>query len=498
MFARYFSRAVLPALLFASALHAAIRLPQVISDHAVLQRNAPIHIWGWATPGAHLNVQFDKQTRSAIADEAGEWSAWLAPERAGGPYTLTVDGDGSVQRSDILVGDVWLASGQSNMEFPLKGFTSAAMNHSAEEIANANHPRIRLLHVPLVGAEFPQNDVDAAWTECTPTTAATFSAVAYFFGREISEKEDVPVGLIDSTWGGTPADSWVSMDTLGSDATLLPAFRARATFADNEARRRELDAIDAADKAAGKTVPAGRSWHPNEASWRPASLYNGMIAPLTPYSIKGFLWYQGETNSGAERYLNYATLFPALIADWRMHFAQGDLPFLYAQISSFISPQEHWGVIRDAQRRALSLRNTAMAVTIDVGNPHNVHPADKQTVGARLALAARDMVYGEKVAYASPSFRQVTNEPGALRVWFNHAKGLTSRGKLTAFEIAGEDHKFVPAKAKIDGEAVVVSAPEVQWPVYVRYAWDNAATGSLYNAAGLPVGTFTSENTPEF
>jgi sialate O-acetylesterase len=223
-----------------------------------------------------------------------------------------------------------------------------------------------------------------------------------------------------------------------------------------------------------------------------------MIAPLTPYSIKGFLWYQGETNSGDTRYLNYAALFPALISDWRAHFAQGDLPFLYAQISSFISPQEHWGVIRDAQRRALSLPNTAMAVTIDVGNPHNVHPADKQTVGARLALAARGMVYGEKVAYASPTPRQITNEPGALRVWFNHARGLASRGELNGFEIAGADHKFVPATARIDGETVVVSAPGVQWPVYVRYAWDNDATGSLYNAAGLPVGTFTSEKVPEF
>ena len=497
MFARFLSRAALPALLFSSTLQAAVRLPQIISDHAVLQRNAPIHIWGWAAPDAHLTIVFDKQSRSAVADEAGEWSAWLMPEAAGGPYTLTVEGDGTLTRSDILVGDVWLASGQSNMEFPLKGFTTAAMNNGAQEIANANHPRIRLLHVPLAGADFPQNDVDASWTDCTPATAASFSAVAYFFGREISEKESVPIGLIDSTWGGTPADSWVSMDSLGNDAALLPAFHARAIFADNEARSSELDAINAADKAKGKTMPA-RQWHPNQLSWRPAALYNGMIAPLAPYSIKGFLWYQGETNSGANRYLNYAALFPALIGDWRMHFAQGDLPFLYAQISSFNSPQEHWGVIRDAQRRALSLRNTAMAVTIDVGNPHNVHPADKQTVGARLALAARGMVYGEKIAYASPTPRQVTNEPGALRVWFDHARGLASRGELNAFEVAGVDHKFVSATAKIEGETVVVSAPGVIWPVYVRYAWDNAATGSLRNAAGLPVGTFTSESAPEF
>lgn len=498
MFRHCLSRAALFTMLASSLLQAEIRLPQILSDHAVLQRNVPIHIWGWATPSAHVTIRFDRQTRSAVADEAGEWSAWLMPEVAGGPYTLTVEGDGStLTRSDMLVGDVWLASGQSNMEFPLKGFDSAPMLNSAREIAQASHPKIRLLHVPNTGADYPQADVNATWTACTPETAADFSAVAYFFGRKISEKEDVPVGLIDSTWGGTPADSWVSMDTLGTDANLLPAFHARAIFADKEARNQELDVLDKAAKAAGKPVSA-RGWHPNQISWRPAALYNGMIAPLTPYSIKGFLWYQGETNSGADRYLNYARLFPALISDWREHFAQGDLPFLYAQISSFISPKEHWGVVRDAQRRALSLRNTAMAVTIDVGNPNNVHPADKQTVGARLALAARAMVYGEKVAYQSPSFRQVTREPGSLRVWFDHAQGLTSHGALNAFEVAGADHQFVAATAKVDGKTVVVSAPGVEWPVYVRYAWDNAAKGSLYNAAGLPAGTFTSEAVPVF
>lgn len=498
MFSRWLSRAVLSALLLSPLLYAEVRLPQILSDHAVLQRDAPIHIWGWATPSARLTIHFDKQTRTAVADEAGEWSTWLMPEAAGGPYTLTVEGDGStLTRSDILVGDVWLASGQSNMQFPLKGFDSAPMLNSAQEIAHANHPRIRLLRVPDVGADYPRADVDASWTACTPATAADFSAVAYFFGREISAKEDVSVGLIDSTWGGTPADSWVSMDTLGTDANLLPAFRARAIFADEEARNRELDVLDKAAKAAGKPVSV-RGWHPNQISWRPAALYNGMIAPLTPYTIKGFLWYQGETNSGVDRYLNYARLFPALISDWREHFAQGDLPFLYAQISSFISPKEHWGVVRDAQRRALSLRNTAMAVTIDVGNPNNVHPADKQTVGARLALAARAMVYGERVAHQSPSFRQVTREPGVLRVWFDHAQGLASRGALNAFEVAGSDHRFVAATARIDGETVVVSASGVAWPVYVRYAWDNAAKGSLYNAAGLPAGTFTSEAVPAF
>jgi sialate O-acetylesterase len=386
------------------------------------------------------------------------------------------------------------------MEFPLKGFPTYPMNESEKEIAAATHPRIRLLQVPRVGATTPQTDINARWSECTPATAANFSAIAYFFGREISEKEDVPIGLIDSSWGGTPADPWISMDTLGANPALWPAFRSRAIFGDGESRRQELGALeqarDAEAKAAGTAMPS-HGWHPSQMSWLPSGLYNAMIAPLTPYSIKGFLWYQGETNSRPDRYRDYVTLFPALIEDWRARFGQGNLPFLYVQISSFFSPKEHWGVIRDAQRRALQLRDTAMVVTIDVGNPKSVHPGDKQTVGARLALAARGMVYGEKVSLGSPTFRQVTNMPGALRVWFDHAEGLTSHGPLNAFEVAGENGSFVPATAKIEAETIVVSSPKVAFPLYVRYAWASDEKGSVYNAAGLPAGTFTSEDVPQ-
>jgi sialate O-acetylesterase len=345
----------------------------------------------------------------------------------------------------------------------------------------------------------PQPDIPsgAAWTECTPSTAANFSAVAYFFGRAIEQSKKVPIGLIDSTWGGTPADSWVSMDTLGESPALWSAFHSRALFADGESRRQELAAIQKREAAAKGTGDAAVRVPTDQLSWSPSGLYNGMIAPLTPYSIKGFLWYQGETNSRADRYRDYQALFRALIVDWRTRFRQGDLPFLFAQISSFHSPEEHWGIVRDAQRRALQLRNTAMVVTIDVGESHNVHPADKQTVGARFALAARGLVYREGMSYTSPEMRQVTSYPEGLQVWFDHAKGLASHGPLTSFEIAGENHVFVPAEAKVEGETVTVSAATILFPVYVRYAWANDDKGSLYNAAGLPVGTFTSENTPQ-
>ena len=313
------------------------------------------------------------------------------------------------------------------------------------------------------------------------------------------------MGLIDSTWGGTPADSWISLDTLGTHPDLLPAFASRAHFADEQANLQAQIAAekreDDAARAVGNPLPR-HPWHPDETSWLPAGLYNGMIAPFAPMSLRGFLWYQGETNSGHDRAPYYTTLFSALIRDWRMQFAQGDLPFLFVQISSFNSPGEDWGKVRDAQRRTLQLTNTAMAVTLDVGTPDNVHPPDKQTVGHRLALAARHMVYREDVAFASPLFRQATAErepdgSSAIRVWFDHAQGLTAHGQpIDAFEIAGEDRHFVPAQARIDGETVVVSASAVAHPVYVRYGWMSVVTNNLFNAAGLPASTFTSESWP--
>jgi sialate O-acetylesterase len=484
-----------------------VRLPHVISDHAVLQRGAPIHIWGWATPGAHLKAHFHDQTVAADVDTIGTWSLYLAPETAGGPYALTITGDGADTKvDDLLVGDVWFASGQSNMEFPLNGFPgTAVLKNGAQEIAAATNPKLRLLLVGQKLSDFPLGDAAVTWTNCTPETAAKFSAVAYFFGRELAAKEDVPIGLIDSAWGGTPADSWVSLDTLGTNAQLLPAFAARARFADNLTNidlQKTLEWRETqAAKAAGKPAPKF-PWHPFEGSWAPAAIYNGMVAPFTPYSLKGFIWYQGETNSGHDRAPYYRTLFPAVIEDWRMHFAQGILPFLFVQISSFNSPGEDWGTVRDAQRRTLSLVNTAMAVTLDVGEPDNVHPPDKQTVGARLALAARAMVYGEPVPYRSPLFRQATTElrpdgTAAMRVWFDNAEKLSSQGKPVAgFEIAGEDRHYTPANARLDGATVVVSSPNVPHPVYVRYGWTGYFDTNLFNAAGLPASTFTSDDSP--
>jgi sialate O-acetylesterase len=484
--------------------HAEIKLPNLLSDHAVLQRGAPIHLWGWATPGSKLTIHFHDQTRLAVTDNLGEWTASLMPEHAGGPYVLTIDGgpqEGKKEIADVMVGDVWIASGQSNMEMPLRGFPPTAFVQNAkEEIAAANNPMLRLLLVEHKSSDVPLQDINAQWSLCTPETASEFSAIAYFFGRELATKEHVTIGLIDASWGGTPIDSWISLDSLGNNPALLSAFSNRATFADHQsdlnAQIAAEKAEDEAAKAAGKPAPI-HPWHPQEVSWLPAGLYNGMIAPLSNESIKGFLWYQGETDSSPQRAPHYSTLFPALIQDWRARFAQGNLPFLFVQISSFHSPGENWGMIRDAQRRTLFITNTAMAVSLDVGNPSNVHPADKQTVASRLALAARGLVYGEHVTYASPLFREATIEPGAMRVWFDNASGMTSEGKtLEGFELAGSDHHFVPASATIQGDTILVTAPEMTEPRYVRYGWSNVVPAWFYNSAHLPASTFTSEASP--
>jgi sialate O-acetylesterase len=477
-------------------LQAEVTLSPVITDHAVLQRDVPIHLWGEASPAEKITIAFHGQSLTATASRLGLWEAWLMPEPAGGPYTLTVRGSNALTRSDLLVGDVWFASGQSNMEMPLGGFGDQAhVTNAAEEIAQADFPQIRLLRMERASSDSPLTDISAAWQPCTPATAKEFSAVAYFFAREISRHEHVPIGVIDSSWGGTPIDSWVSLDALSADASLTPAFAARAHFADMQTH---LARIESAEKAADSEAEAhhqpkpSHPWHPDPVSWIPAGLYNGMVAPLTPYSIKGFLWYQGETDSAPDRVNLYAKMLPTLIADWRQQWGQGNLPFLFVQISSFESPEENWGLLRDSQRRSLHVANTAMAVTLDVGQRDNVHPPDKQTVGARLALGARALAYGEPtLAFSGPLYRQTTRDGAGLRVWFDSAEGLHSKdGTVRGFEIAGADGRFVPATGTVQGTSVLVSSPEVAEPMHLRYAWQNFTEANLYNGATLPASTF--------
>jgi sialate O-acetylesterase len=475
----------------------------------VVQRDFPVHIWGLAAPNQAVAVTFRGESRSTHADRLGQWSVYLSPGSAGGPFDLTVQGEALLARqgpaaagppaqlivlNDVLVGDVWLASGQSNMEFPMSRSATAA-----QDLPNAANPRIRLLMVRKRASDFAETDIDSdGWTVSSPETAKDFSAIAWYFARDISAREHVPIGLIDSTWGGTIAESWVRLTALGADASLAPLFVSRGKMTDTEAAD-QLEAKDqerqvAEAKAAGKPAPQF-GWHRQLNSWAPGMLWNGMIAALTPFPIRGVLWYQGESNSALERAPLYNHVFRALIEDWRRQWAIGDFPFLYVQISNYKStPAEDWGILREQQRLTLEMRNTAMAVTIDIGNPDDVHPTDKVDVALRLARAARALTYGETtLEYNGPSFRQVTPEGPVLRAWFDHAKGLTAKGgDVTGFEVAGADGKFVPASAKIEGETIVVSSPSIAEPVAVRYGWPNSPQCNLFNSDGLPASPFTS------
>jgi sialate O-acetylesterase len=493
---------------------AQITLPKVESDHMVIQRDLPVHVWGMAPPGSQIAVTFRGETESAPSNRLGRWNIYLRPAPAGGPFDMTIQSSPAqpdpaqpITIHDILVGDLWIASGQSNMEFAMRQAATADA-----DLPHAANPRIRLLIVDKKPADYPQDDLPTkGWFASTPEIARDFSAVAWYFAREIEQREHVPVGVIDSTWGGTVAESWVRLTALGEDASLDPLFASRGKMLDHapdteNQLKDEQRQIDEA-KAAGQPIPQF-PWHPPLASWGPGNLWNGMIAPLTPLPIRGVLWYQGESNSALERWPLYDRIMRTLIEDWRRQWAIGPFPFLYVQISNFkSSPNEDWASLRQQQVKTLGLANTAMAVTIDIGNPDNVHPTDKVDVGHRLALAARALTYGETgLDYSGPTFRQATIEGATIRSWFTHAKGLTTHtatdsaatpsapapGEVTSVEIAGEDGKWLPATAKIDGETIVATSPAVPHPVAIRYGWANSPQCNVFNGEGLPASPFNS------
>jgi sialate O-acetylesterase len=468
----------------------------------VIQRELPVHVWGAAAPGESVTVSFRGETRATQANPLGRWSLYLKPDAAGGPFQITVTGSAPagapveqpITLDDILVGDLWVASGQSNMEFAMRQASTAA-----QDLPKTTNPRIRLLMIRKKAADFPQDDADTdGWTVSNPESAKDFSAVAWYFARDIEQREHVPVGVIDSTWGGTVGESWVRLTALGEDASLAPVFVARGKMieraADAEREIRDEERQRAEAQAQGKPIPKF-PWHPPLASWGPGLLWNGMIAPLTPMAIRGAIWYQGESNSALARVHSYDRIMRTLIEDWRRQWGVGDFPFLYVQISNYTStPAEDWASLRQQQVKTLEMKNTAIAVTIDIGNPVDVHPTNKLDVGLRLARAARALSYGETVEYSGPMFRQATPEGNAIRVWFDHAQGLTAKGgTVTGVEVAGADGKFSPATATIDGATLVATSPDVPVPIFVRYGWANSPQCNLFNAEGLPASPFTSE-----
>ncbi len=488
---------LLPLLLVVhTCLWSAVKLPALISDHMLIQRDAPVRIWGRADPGETINVSFRGLNISTKADAGGAWQAFLPPSPEGGPHTLSILASNTVAIQDVLVGDVWVASGQSNMVWNVGRAANAQT-----EIAAAGNPRLRLFKVKQASAAAPQDDVEGEWMVCSPETVKDFSAVGYFFARALLASEGVPQGVIQSAWGGSRAEAWVERTVLEQDPSLQYTLddwtRLQAKYREDErayqAKLKEWERRTR--KPGGASVPKPDAPRKPFDQWTPAGLYNAMIAPLTPYALRGVIWYQGENNAHRGDGLKYRHLFETLIRNWRLAWGQGDFPFLFVQLANYAKVPEGgaWPELREAQRQTLEIRNTGMAVIIDIGESEDIHPANKQDVGLRLALAARAVAYGQSVTHSGPLARQMTVEAeGVARVRFDHAAGgLKVKGReLAGFEIAGPDGRFMPAEARIDGETVLVTNPAVPVPAAVRYAWANDPPATLYNSAGLPASPF--------
>ncbi|MBI1853565.1 MAG: hypothetical protein HYR85_24780 [Planctomycetes bacterium] len=652
----HFAASLVASIGSAAVARADVKLPAIVGDNMVLQRESDVALWGFADPGEAVRVKGDwmASDASAVAAADGLWLVRVRTPEAGGPHTITFAGKNTITLQNVLVGEVWICSGQSNMEWSVGPHVGPGIANFEEEVRNASFPKIRLFDVQNAIAAAPARDCVGSWVECSPQTVVPFSAVGYFFGRMLHRELGVPIGLVASNWGGTLAEAWTSARTLREFPEFADALahvaRVREHAADlraeieHQARawwthvdesdpgsrgaafakpdlddsdwktmdlpgawddklanfdgvvwyRRTVDVpadwagadlvldlgpIDDVDDAwvggvrvgglhgegdhatpreyavpasavhAGRNVIAIRaidtggaggltgkpddlrlrratsdgSAIPLAGSWRyragasmaqlgprprqesmgpntPTALYNGMIAPLVPFGIRGAIWYQGEANV-SEAHL-YRRLFPAMIADWRASFGRGDFPFYFVQIAPFAYDDDRGEAaeLREAQAMATSVANTGMAVTLDIGNPTNIHPSNKQEVGRRLALPALANTYGRKgLVTSGPTYKSMSVEGSAIRLRFDHADGgLRARaGKpLGPFTIAGADRRFVPATARLDGETIVVSSPDVAAPAAVRYAWGAADEGTLENGAGLPSSSFRTDDWP--
>jgi sialate O-acetylesterase len=480
----------------------------------VLQREMAVPVWGWADPGEKVTVQVGTAPAvSTTANEQGQWKVRLAPMSAGGPFQMTVSGKNQVVFDDVLVGEVWLCSGQSNMEM-----TVSASNNFPQEQAAANYPRIRHIKVGRAPKGFPADDIQGEWKVCTPDTVGAFTAAGYFFAREITKALDVPVGLINSSWGGTAIEPWTPPEGFAEVPALESIHkRVQLTNPKSEAYKATLGAFIAATEAWLATAKAALTAekpldpapaYPNEikpfsTERDPTALYNGMIAPLIPYAIRGALWYQGEANHWDG--MLYVEKTKALVSGWRKLWGQGDFPYYYVQIAPYVYGNEDPEVLPrfwEAQAAIADvLPNSGMASTIDIGNVNDIHPKNKQEVGRRLALLALAKTYGKReIVCEGPRFKSMAIEGNTIRVTFdNVGSGLTSRDgqPLTWFEIIGKDTDFVKADARIEGNSVVLSSPEVKEPVAVRFAWHRMAEPNLCNKEGLPALPFHAGEVPK-
>jgi sialate O-acetylesterase len=477
----------------------------LISDGMVLQQGAKAAVWGTADKDERVSVRFQGQEVSTTA-KGGRWLVHLSNLKAGGPFPLSIAGSNTIELPNVFVGEVWVCSGQSNMEWPVR------LSADPEQtVANSKNPQLRLFTVPRRVALTPESDVQGSWKECGPDTVVNFSAVAYAFGRDLQKARGVPVGLIHTSWGGTPAEAWTSQPALEAEPQLKPMVdqlakaqeeypKALAAYKESLAGYKELVAKA---KAEGKQPsPAPRPPADPKGAHRPAGLYNGMIAPLLPYAIRGAIWYQGESNAG--RAYQYRTLFPTMIRNWRAEWKQGDFPFLFVQLAPFMKIEAEpgdsaWAELREAQLLTTKkLPNTGMAVITDVGDQADIHPKWKEPVGARLALAARALAYGERIVHSGPVYESMKIEGNKAVLSFKHVgSGLVAKGgPLQGFAVAGEDRKFVKAEAEIQEDRVVVWSPQVANPVAVRFGWANYPVVNLWNKDGLPATPFRTDDFP--
>ena len=501
--------------LLAVGLKADVTLAPLFCNHAVLQSDKPVPVWGRADPGEQVTVSFRGQSVGTTALPDGQWSVLLPAFQATREGSvLEAVGKTTISVSDVLVGEVWVCSGQSNMEFVVYDShgTVFRVKNGPAEVAAAHFPLIRHFRVQKQTAKSPQESVGGSWEVCSPETVGQFTAVGYFFARSLQARLGVPVGLVNASWGGTPIEAWMSPLALASDPAFRIAYeRWQADVASAPGLRatylRELatwTAAEAAAKAKGtaahaaflKKTPKPREPRAGFPQYEPEVLFNGMINPLLPYAIRGFLWYQGEQNATHPE--EYHALFAAMITAWRSHFGQGDLPFYFVQLANFKAGDGNgtaWARLREAQAQVLTLPATGMAVTIDIGDPDNIHPTNKQEVGRRLALIANASLYGASADYSGPVFASAMPEGSAMRVRFSQSGiGLIARDKpVQSLELAGADHVFYPAEGKIEGDTLKVVSPKVHAPIAVRYAWRNAPVANLYNGAGLPAAPFRSD-----
>ena len=441
------------------AVKANISIPEIFSSNMVLQQNSEVTFWGWAKPfePVVLFTSWNNNEVSTKADNQGTWKLVVKTPVAGGPFTVKLKGFNEIVFDNVLIGEVWVCSGQSNMEWS----PNAGINNKDEEIKNANFPNIRLFTVTHSTAKCPQNHFNGEWTVCTPETMRDFSAIAYFFGRKLNQSLNIPIGLINSSWGGTPAEAWIPEKVIEENPVLK--------------------------EAAGLQKPV--PWGPVE----PGRIYNSMIAPMVQFKIVGALWYQGEGNTINGTY--YKDLLTALIKSWRADFGS-EFPFYFAQIAPYRYGNPFDGVVvREQQRKALIVANTGMVIISDIGDTIDIHPKNKQEVGLRFANMALNRHYNIiQTEDSGPLFKEMKIEKSKAVISFDHAAGLYSKGdKINCFEIAGIDKVYYPAEATIKDGQVVVESKRVMEPVSVRFAWSNTATPNLFNGANLPASCFLTE-----